>query len=91
MSVFCSCIFRASKNSAPNLLSSTEEQIREHGDGTPRSKRKIAESRENGDKTGSQVPFDVPDGLPSDDTPAGPSPQVTELMVPRRTKPLRMN
>jgi len=32
------------------------------------------------------VPFDVPDGLPSDDTPAGLSPQVTKLMVPRRTK-----
>jgi len=63
-SVFLSCICRASKNSAPSLVSSTEEQIWKHGDRTPRSKRKIAESREDGDKTGSQVPIDVPTVCP---------------------------
>jgi len=86
MYVFCSCICRASKNSAPSLVSSTEEQIRKHEDGTHRSKRKIAESREDGDKTGSQVPIDVPDGLSSEDIPAGLSLRVMRLMVTRWTR-----
>jgi len=66
MSVLCSCICRASKNSAPIPISSTEKQTGKRGDGTHRSRRRISESREDRVKTGKQVSSNIQEGSPSD-------------------------